>query len=122
MSGSTFITSGPGTGATAVPVPGGTTGCCAKYHLVLPGEYCNQLRLKYGISLPDFVTLNPAIKENCTNLFARKATASRPSATSIRTRAAPGTAPQGQQQQHSRGQAPNGSGRAFSTDHSDPSI
>ncbi|KAL8350544.1 hypothetical protein RB598_005716 [Gaeumannomyces tritici] len=70
------ITGSPGTGATPVPVPGdvaeGTTTRCARYHYVLPDEYCNLLSLKYGISIPDFITLNPAVNENCTNLFAKE--------------------------------------------------
>ncbi|KAJ2991553.1 hypothetical protein NUW58_g2476 [Xylaria curta] len=70
---SVTITGSPGTG-TAVPVPddiaNGTTTKCARYHDVVPGEYCNLLSLKYGISVRDFVTLNPSINDNCTNLLA----------------------------------------------------
>ncbi|GAP91634.2 hypothetical protein SAMD00023353_6400110 [Rosellinia necatrix] len=72
---SVTITGSPGTG-TAVPVPddiaNGTTTRCAKYHDVVSGEYCNLLSLKYGISIEDFITLNPSINENCTNLLAEE--------------------------------------------------
>lgn len=70
------VTSSAGAEATAVPVPAdiaqNTTTRCAQYHDVVVGEYCNLLSLKYGISLEDFITLNPAINENCTNLFAEE--------------------------------------------------
>lgn len=64
----------PTTTSTPVPVPTdvaeGTTERCAKYYLVQPGEYCNLLVMRFAISLADFLFLNPAINENCTNLFA----------------------------------------------------
>lgn len=59
---------------TAVPVPtdiaNGTTRYCAKYYDVQSGDYCNLLSIIFGISIKDFVILNPAINENCTNLYA----------------------------------------------------
>ncbi|KAI1505940.1 LysM domain-containing protein [Biscogniauxia marginata] len=70
------ITGSPGSGTTAAPVPtdiaNGTTTSCAKYHYVMPGEYCNLLSLKYAISVADLITLNPSINENCTNLYAKE--------------------------------------------------
>ncbi|TLD14980.1 hypothetical protein PspLS_10879, partial [Pyricularia sp. CBS 133598] len=42
---------------------------CALYHFVVVGEYCNKLVVKYSISLPDFLLLNPHVNANCTNLW-----------------------------------------------------
>jgi hypothetical protein len=59
---------------TAAPVPTdvaqGTNMNCGQYYRVVKGDYCNLLVIKFGISLSDFVFLNPAINDNCTNLFA----------------------------------------------------
>lgn len=64
----------PTTASTAAPVPtdiaDGTTKRCGKYYQVQPGEYCNLLVVRFGISLSDFLFLNPALNTNCTNLFA----------------------------------------------------
>ncbi|KAK5654042.1 hypothetical protein OQA88_7720 [Cercophora sp. LCS_1] len=61
---------------TAAPVPTDiavdTTEYCGKYYKVVLGDYCNLLTIKFGISLADFIFLNPAINENCTNLFAEE--------------------------------------------------
>ncbi|KAI1109296.1 hypothetical protein F5Y14DRAFT_456199 [Nemania sp. NC0429] len=71
---SVTITGSSGTSITAVPVPNDilndTTTRYAKYHDVMVGEYCSPLSLKYGISIDDFITLNPSINENCANMFA----------------------------------------------------
>ena len=62
-----IVTSAPGTtpGATVVPTPSGvangTNIKCGQYYLVQPGDYCNLLTIKFSISLPDFIFLNPAI-------------------------------------------------------------
>lgn len=66
----------PITPTTAAPVPtdiaDGTTEYCGRFHLAILGDYCNQLVMKYGITLDDFIFLNSAINENCTNLFAEE--------------------------------------------------
>lgn len=66
----------PITPTEPAPVPTdiavGTTEYCGRYHLAIPGDYCNQLVMKYGIALDDFIFLNTAINENCTNLFAEE--------------------------------------------------
>lgn len=66
----------PSTATTPAPVPtdvaAGTNTDCGLYYLVEMGDYCNLVILKFGITLPDFVFLNPAINENCTNLFAEE--------------------------------------------------
>lgn len=50
---------------TSVPVPtdlaNGTNIHCGRYYTAIVGDYCNLICLKYGISLADFVFLNPAI-------------------------------------------------------------
>ncbi|GME35766.1 LysM domain-containing protein [Neofusicoccum parvum] len=64
----------PITPTTAAPVPtdaaSGSNNYCARWYDVQPGDYCNLLTLKFGISLEDFVFLNPSINANCTNLLA----------------------------------------------------
>ncbi|TFK66093.1 hypothetical protein BDN72DRAFT_889204 [Pluteus cervinus] len=59
---------------TPAPVPTnpaeGTNPRCGRYYNVVLGEYCNLIVIKFGISLEDFIFLNPAINSNCTNLFA----------------------------------------------------
>ena len=42
---------------------------------VQPNDYCNLLCVKFGLTLDDFVFLNPALNKNCTNLFAEEYTA-----------------------------------------------
>ncbi|KAK0647930.1 LysM domain-containing protein [Lasiodiplodia hormozganensis] len=62
------------TATTPAPVPtnvaDGTNTECGQYYQAVAGDYCNLLTLKFGISLEDFIFLNPAINENCTNLYA----------------------------------------------------
>jgi len=47
----------------------GTNTDCGMYYQAVTGDYCNLITIKYGISLADFVFLNPAINQNCTNLY-----------------------------------------------------
>lgn len=47
-----------------------TTTNCGLYHEVQAGEDCGTVELKYGISLDDFIFLNPMVEQNCTNLWA----------------------------------------------------
>lgn len=58
---------------TVAPVPTdvavNTTNRCGRYYDVVEGDYCNQIIVKYGISMSDFIFLNPSINENCTNLY-----------------------------------------------------
>jgi hypothetical protein len=61
---------------TPAPIPtdvaAGTNTYCGMYYRAVLGDYCNLLVMKFGISLTDFVFLNPAINENCTNLYANE--------------------------------------------------
>ncbi|KAL4885997.1 hypothetical protein BJY04DRAFT_214189 [Aspergillus karnatakaensis] len=76
------MTASPTETATAVPVPTdaaeGTAERCAEYYLVQPGDYCNTVLLKYGITLEDFLFLNQGVNGNCTNLFAHERYCVRP--------------------------------------------
>ncbi|OBT95526.2 hypothetical protein VE01_05175 [Pseudogymnoascus verrucosus] len=64
----------PTTATTPAPVPTDvadlTSTYCGKYYMAVTGDYCNLIVLRFSISMPDFVFLNPAINVNCTNLFA----------------------------------------------------
>ncbi|KAF5329714.1 hypothetical protein D9619_009152 [Psilocybe cf. subviscida] len=51
------------------PTPDGTTSKCGKYYQVQEGDICNSVVLKNTVSLPDFLTINPEINVNCTNLW-----------------------------------------------------
>ncbi|KAF2994019.1 hypothetical protein E8E14_001179 [Neopestalotiopsis sp. 37M] len=59
---------------TAAPVPtnaaSGSTANCGNWYEAAKGDYCNQIIIRYGISLVDFLILNPEVNENCTNLYA----------------------------------------------------
>ncbi|GJJ07067.1 hypothetical protein Clacol_001266 [Clathrus columnatus] len=58
---------------TFAPIPtptvNGTTSDCGRYYLVQVGDVCNSVVLNNSISLSDFLTLNPEVNENCTNLW-----------------------------------------------------
>ncbi|KAJ7467044.1 hypothetical protein FB451DRAFT_1340517 [Mycena latifolia] len=62
-----------GTPTTFAPIPtptvSGTTSNCSKYYQVQRGDIRNTIVLANAISLPDFLTLNPEIDANCTNLW-----------------------------------------------------
>lgn len=70
----TGVPSSSPTGPVEVPddIAQKTTKHCGRYHKAIVGDFCNQLIMKYSISLDDFRFLNPAINENCTNLFAEE--------------------------------------------------
>jgi LysM repeat protein len=67
----------PLTPTTTAPKPtdaadgsGGAEKPCGRWYSVQQGDYCNLVAIKFGITLPDFLFLNPAVNANCTNLFA----------------------------------------------------
>ncbi|EFQ32525.1 LysM domain-containing protein [Colletotrichum graminicola] len=66
----------PSIPTTAAPLPTNvavdTNDHCGKFYEVRLGDYCNLLTVKFSISLNDFRFLNPAINENCTNLYAEE--------------------------------------------------
>ncbi|KAK7732720.1 hypothetical protein SLS63_004975 [Diaporthe eres] len=45
---------------------------CGRYYAVQQGDFCNNLVLKFGITLQDFLFLNTGVYSNCTNLFAQE--------------------------------------------------
>ncbi|KAG6978016.1 LysM domain-containing protein [Fusarium oxysporum f. sp. conglutinans] len=59
------------TTAAPVPskVPNNTTKNCGKYSQVKKGQDCSDLLTGAGITLTDFLLLNPQVWENCTNLW-----------------------------------------------------
>ncbi|CAO2650794.1 Nn.00g020860.m01.CDS01 [Neocucurbitaria sp. VM-36] len=63
----------PSTATSAAPVPTNakdeSNRNCGEWYNVVQGDYCNLVTIKYGISLSDFVFLNPSINSNCTNLL-----------------------------------------------------
>ncbi|KAM0546635.1 hypothetical protein ACHAPJ_010773 [Fusarium lateritium] len=58
---------------TAVPVPSkvpdDTTTNCGGYSQVKEGQHCSNLLTESGITMKDFIVLNPQVWENCTNLW-----------------------------------------------------
>jgi hypothetical protein len=58
--------------ATPTNVASGSNTYCGKWYDVQAGDYCNSVILKFGVSLQDFIFLNPAVNENCTNLYAHE--------------------------------------------------
>lgn len=52
---------------TAAPVPtnaaSGSTANCGNWYEAAKGDYCNQIIIRYGISLVDFLILNPEVNE-----------------------------------------------------------
>lgn len=63
----------PSTATAAAPVPTNakdeSNRNCGQWYNVEAGDFCNLVTIKYGISLQDFVFLNPSINVNCTNLL-----------------------------------------------------
>ncbi|KAJ7488143.1 hypothetical protein FB451DRAFT_1226557 [Mycena latifolia] len=57
-----------------VPPPGqtppGTTSNCGGWYFVQPGDFCTKVALNNSVTLDDFVTLNPELNSDCTNLWA----------------------------------------------------
>jgi LysM repeat protein len=64
---SNTLTGSPTTATSPVPVPtdvaNGTTTNCGNYYQAVPGDYCNLILMRFGLSLTDFIVLNPEINE-----------------------------------------------------------
>ncbi|CEL11919.1 hypothetical protein ASPCAL15013 [Aspergillus calidoustus] len=63
-----------GSTATApAPIPSdvvaGTNVNCGKYYHVKEGDYCQSIAMAHGITVSDFLFLNPEVDGNCTNLY-----------------------------------------------------
>ncbi|KAF2126083.1 carbohydrate-binding module family 50 protein [Dothidotthia symphoricarpi CBS 119687] len=63
----------PSTATSAAPVPTNakdeSNRNCGSWYNVEEGDYCNLVTMRYGLSLEDFVFLNPSLNSNCTNLL-----------------------------------------------------
>ncbi|KAL2819531.1 hypothetical protein BJX63DRAFT_382316 [Aspergillus granulosus] len=61
------------TATTPAPIPSnvvaGTNVNCGKYYHVKDGDYCQLIAMVNGISVSDFLFLNPEVDSNCTNLY-----------------------------------------------------
>jgi len=70
--GTSITVAPPSTPTTPAPVPTdiaeGTNRYCGRFYETVTGDYCNLILLRFGISLGDFIFLNPIINANCTNL------------------------------------------------------
>ncbi|KAK6502504.1 hypothetical protein TWF506_003085 [Arthrobotrys conoides] len=62
------------TASTVVPIPTSlapdVNTHCGRYYEVVLGDNCNLVVQRNGISMEDFIFLNPMINSNCTNLWA----------------------------------------------------
>ena len=58
--------------SSPIPTPtvDGTNPDCGQYYYVQEGDGCSTITEKFGISLADFLFLNPEVWTNCTNLLA----------------------------------------------------
>ncbi|KAJ6587482.1 hypothetical protein DFH09DRAFT_1359200 [Mycena vulgaris] len=50
--------------------PPGTTSNCGGWYFVEKGDFCTKVALNNSVTLGDFVTLNPELNSECTNLWA----------------------------------------------------
>ncbi|PHH78014.1 hypothetical protein CDD80_7476 [Ophiocordyceps camponoti-rufipedis] len=55
---------------TPRPIQSGMIKGCRAFHLVVKGETCLSIEAMFGPSLEDLVKWNPAIREDCTNMWA----------------------------------------------------
>ncbi|KAF6829222.1 LysM domain-containing protein [Colletotrichum musicola] len=61
----------PGNGIqTPSPIQSGMTTSCKSFHFVTPGQNCEAITARYGISQANFVRWNPAVKADCTGMWA----------------------------------------------------
>jgi hypothetical protein len=58
---------------TVAPIPSstgpGSSAACGKWYLTQAGDTCNAIVIGQGITFADFLTVNPEINSNCTNLW-----------------------------------------------------
>jgi hypothetical protein len=47
----------------------GSTSKCGRWYLTQAGDNCNGIVISQGITLTDFLTINPEVNTNCTNLW-----------------------------------------------------
>ncbi|RYP68851.1 hypothetical protein DL769_005424 [Monosporascus sp. CRB-8-3] len=56
--------------ATPTPIQSGMTPNCREFYFVQPGDTCNVIASRYGISTSDFIEWNPAAGSDCRTLWA----------------------------------------------------
>lgn len=56
--------------ATPTPIQDGMTKNCKTFHKVVKGDTCDAITKKYKITLANFVRWNPAVKSDCTGMWA----------------------------------------------------
>ncbi|KAJ5205117.1 hypothetical protein N7491_004261 [Penicillium cf. griseofulvum] len=65
----TTTTAGNGI-ATPTPFQSGMVGNCKKFHFVVKGDICASIATKYSITVANFIKWNPAVKSDCTGIWA----------------------------------------------------
>lgn len=61
----------PGNGVqTPTPIQSGMTTSCKTFHFVTSGQTCQTITAMYDITQDDFVEWNPAVKSDCTEMWA----------------------------------------------------
>ena len=58
------------TASHAQPTPPGTVDNCGLYYTVQPGDYCQAIALRFGITFSGLVDMNPSLDSSCSNLLA----------------------------------------------------
>ena len=61
---------GPNAVETPLPTQGGLTKDCQLFHQVDSSESCQGILDEYGLFLEDFVSWNPGVEDDCTNMWA----------------------------------------------------
>lgn len=67
----TTTTTSSGNGvATPTPIQDGMVSNCGRFHFVVQGDICASIAATYGITTANFVRWNPAVKNDCSGLWA----------------------------------------------------
>jgi hypothetical protein len=56
---------------TPTPTQTGMVGNCRRFHFVAVGEICASIVSRYGITLANFVRWNPAVRSDCSGMWAQ---------------------------------------------------
>ncbi|KAF9559712.1 hypothetical protein CPC08DRAFT_637416, partial [Agrocybe pediades] len=87
-------TSSPGNGSIPPNVAAGTiTAGCTQYYTVISGDSCSAIDSQFGITLAQFITMNPEVNSGCTNIAVGSTycVASSNSTSTVPSNVAPGT-------------------------------
>ncbi|KAH7635588.1 hypothetical protein B0T09DRAFT_298276 [Sordaria sp. MPI-SDFR-AT-0083] len=63
-------TTGTSPVSTPSPIQSGMVSGCKKFHFVQAGETCDTIASKYGVTTANFKKWNPAVKSDCTGMWA----------------------------------------------------